>query len=76
MNKVEGFVHNFVKDINIYKLYGFNDISYVCLRDDLLVLIPQLSYIFKQAVKTGKFAEKLKIATIVPIFNGGKKDEV
>ena len=40
------------------------------------VLIPQLCYIFKQAIETGKFPDKWKIATIVPIFKGGNKEDV
>ena len=41
-----------------------------------MVLIPQLLYIFKQSVKTGKFPDKWKIATVVPIFKGGNKEDV
>ena len=73
---IEGFVYDFVKEINICKSSGFSEISSVCLRDALLMLISQLSYIFKQAIKTGIFPDKWKVATIVPIFKGGNKEEV
>ena len=73
---IEGIVYDFVKDIDIHKSSGFNELSSVCLRDALLVLIAQLSYIFKQSLKTSKFPDKWKVATIVPIFKGGNKEEV
>ena len=73
---IEGFVYDFVKEINICKSSGFSEISSVCLRDALLVLISQLSHIFKQAIKTGIFPDEWKVATIVPIFKGGNKEEV
>ena len=73
---IEGYVFDFVKDINICKSSGFKEISSQCLRDALQVLIPQLCYIFKQAIVTGKFPDKWKIATIVPIFKGGNKEDV
>ena len=76
INVIEGYVYDFVKEINICKSSGFSEISSMCLRDGLLVLIPHLSYIFKQAVKTGIFPSKWKIATIVPIFKGGNKEDV
>ena len=73
---IEGYVYDFVKDINICKSSGFKEISSQCLRDALLAIIPQLCYIFKQCIKTGKFPNKWKIATIVPIFKGGNKEDV
>ena len=76
INVIEGYVYDFVKEIDICKSSGFSEISSMCLRDALIVLIPQLLYIFKQSVNTGKFPEKWKIATIVPIFKGGNKEEV
>ena len=76
ININEGIVYDFVKEISICKSSGLTEISSLCLRDALLVLIPQLCYIFKQSVKTGKFPDKWKIATIVPIFKGGNKEDV
>ena len=73
---IEGYVFDFVREINICKSSGFKEISSKCLRDALLVLIPQLSYIFELAIKTGIFPDKWKIATIVPIFKGGNKEDV
>ena len=76
INVVEGIVYDFVKEINTCKSSGFSEISSVCLRDALIVLILQLSHIFKQSIKLGKFPDKWKVATIVPIFKGGNKEEV
>ena len=73
---IEGYVYDFVKDINICKSSGFKEISSQCLRDALLALIPQLCYIFNQSIKTCKFPDKWKVATIVPIFKGGNKEDV
>ena len=73
---IEGYVFDFVKDINVGKSSGFKEISSECLRDALIVLIPQLSHIFKQSILTGKFPDKWKIGTIVPIFKGGNKEDV
>ena len=76
INVIEGFVYDFVREINICKSSGFSNISSTCLRDALLVLIPQLSYVFKQSIKTGFFPDKWKIATLVPIFKGGNKEDL
>ena len=73
---IEGYVYDFVKDINICKSSGFEDISSKCLKDALLVLIAQLSHIFKQSLVTGIFPDKWKVATIVPIFKMGNKEDV
>ena len=67
---VEELVYDLVKEIITCKSSGFREISSRCLKDALLVLTSQLSYIFKQAIKTGIFLAKWKIATIVPIFKG------
>ena len=47
-----------------------------CLKDALLVLIPQLSHIFKKSILTSKFPDKWKVATIVPVFKCGNKEDV
>ena len=73
---IKEFVFDFVREINVCKSSGFKEISSECLRDALIVLFSQLSHIFEKSISTGKFPDKWKIATIVPIFKGGNKEEV
>ena len=72
----KGLVHLFVNEIDISKSSGIENISSRCLKDALLVLNDQICYIFKKSVELGNFPNKWKIATVVPLFKGGNKEDV
>ena len=53
-----------VKEINTNKTSGLDTISGKILKDALLVLIPQLVYLFNLSLKSGIFPEAWKLATV------------
>ena len=71
-----GIVHLLVNNIDISKSSGIENISSKCLKDALLVLNTQLSYILERSIITCIFPDKWKIATVVPLFKGGVKENV
>ena len=72
----EGIVFDLVRDIDISKSSGFDNISSRCLKDALSVLIPHLTHIFRKSIVSGICPKTWKIATIVPIFKNGNKSDV
>ena len=72
----EGKVFDLVKNIDISKSSGFDNISSKCLKDALSELIPHLTYIFRKSILTGICPDSWKIATVVPIFKNGNKSDV
>ena len=69
-------VVRFIKEIDITKSSGIDRISSHCIKDALLALSAQLTYIFEISIKYNIFPDCWKVATIVPLFKGGKKDDV
>ena len=63
-------------EIDTSKSSGIDFISSRCLKDALMVLNTQISYIFEKSVKLGIFPDLWKIATVVPLFKGGAKENV
>ena len=75
--KIEnGKVHALVTDIDISKSSGIEFLSSKCLKEALLILNAQICYIFELSTSTCSFPEKWKIATVVPLFKGGVKEDV
>ena len=74
VNKFE--VINFINSIDITKSSGLNKISSRCLKDAFQVLVSQLIHIFEISLKYCIFPSCWKVATIVPLFKSGKKDDV
>ena len=71
-----GQVYASIANIDITKSSGIDNISSRCLKDALLILNAQLSYIMRLSIKSNIFPDKWKIATVVPLFKGGKKEDV
>ena len=69
-------VFRLCKEINTTKSSGFNDISSMIFKDAFVVLVPQLVYLFNLSFATGRFPNKWKEATIIPLFKGGNKNDV
>ena len=72
----KGEVLLLIEDIDIAKSSGLDMISSRCLKDALLVLNDQLCYTFEKSIEKCIFPDKWKIATVVPLFKGGVKEEV
>ena len=64
------------KEIKLSKSSGFDDISSRVFKDAFLVMIPQLVHIFNSSFIAGKFPDKWKQATIIPLYKGGDKMDV
>ena len=69
-------VLNLCKGINITKSSGIDHMSSKFLKDALVVLVPQLVYMFNQSLSLGVFPSSWKIAKVVPSFKGGNKSDV
>ena len=72
----KGRVHALVSDIDISKSSGIDNISSKCLKDAFLILNYQLCYLFELSISECIFPESWKIATVVPLFKGGIKEDV
>ena len=72
----KGLVHLYVTEIDTTKSSGIDYISSRCLKEALIVLNAQISHIFELSVKSGIFPDLWKIATVVPLFKGGQKENV
>ena len=71
-----GMVHLYITEIDITKSSGVENISSRCLKDALLSLNAQICHIFDLSIKLGIFPDQWKIATVVPLFKGGMKENV
>ena len=71
-----GLVHLYVTEIDTTKSSGIDYISSRCLKEALIALNTQISYLFDISVKSGIFPDLWKIATVVPLFKGGQKEDV
>ena len=69
-------VHGLCKEINASKSSAIDMLSSKVLKDAFLVLTLQLVYLFNLSLQTGIFPSKWKIATVIPLFKGGSKDDV
>ena len=66
-----------VKNIDISKSSGIDKISSKCLRDAIMIVLnSQLSHIFDVSLKNCYFPKSWKVATIVPLFKNGKRNDV
>ena len=69
-------VHTLCKEINTSKSSAIDLLSTKILKDAFLVLTLQLVYLFNLSLQTGIFPPKWKMATVVPLFKGGARDDV
>ena len=71
-----GLVYLLVNNIDTTKSSGIDRISSSCLKDALLILNSHLCYIFEKSLRYGIFPNSWKIATVVPLYKGGNKEDV
>ena len=79
IHKIEihkGEVLLLIDEIDVSKSSGLDIISSKCLKDALLVLNDQLCYIFEKSIESSIYPDKWKIATVVPLFIGGVKEDI
>ena len=63
-------------NINIYKSSAIQNISSKILKEALLGLIPQLTYVFNLSLTKGIFPQKWKTAIVIPLPKGGDRTDV
>ena len=76
METEEEEVIKLCKDIIIYKSSGIDGLSARVCKDAFLVLLHQLTYLLNCSLLTSIFPEVWKLATVVPFFKGGNKEDV
>ena len=70
------YVHNvvkLVKDIDINKSSGIENVPSFILKDVFEVITPQLTYLFNQSLSLGIFPDTWAIATVKPLPKAGNK---
>jgi len=65
-----------IKSLNSKNSHGYNGISNKIIKASLPFIISPLTYICNEILKTGIFPDRLKHATVKPIFKKGNKYEV
>lgn len=60
-------LYNEIKKINIYKSSGIDGISSRIIKDAMLILLEEFTYLFNQTILTGTVPHAWKIATVIPI---------
>lgn len=56
-----------IDQIDIYKSSGIRDINSRILKDAMLVMLEEFTYLFNVSIKTGKIPQDWKVATVIPI---------
>ena len=69
-------VYSLCKEINVGKSSTIDLLASKILKDAFLVLSLQLVYLFNVSLASGIFPPKWKIATVIPLFKGGTRQEV
>ena len=69
-------VRNICKDIDTTKAACVENLSSNVLRDAFLALNRQLVYLINCIFKTGIFPNAWKLATVIPLFKGGNRNDV
>ena len=64
------------RDIKTCKSSGIDGVSTRVFKDAFRVLVPQLVFLFNLSFELGKFPDKWKSATIIPLYKGGDKTDV
>lgn len=66
----------YVYNINVYKASGVTNISSKILKSALTQMIPQLTELYDKCLQQAIFPEVWKMATVVPLFKGGDRENV
>ena len=67
----ETIVHRVVKDINVSKSSGLDNVSSFVVKEAFLSIIPEVTYMYNLTLTTAKFPSAWKKALIVPIPKSG-----
>lgn len=60
-------LYNEVKQINIYKSSGISGISSRLIKDAMLIMIDEFTFLLNKSIATGNIPSAWKIATVIPI---------
>ena len=77
---LEGFreteVYRVVKDINVSKSSGLDNISSFIIKQAFKILIPEITHMYNLSVKSSVFPEEWKVALVIPIPKSGDLSKV
>ena len=77
LNKVkEREVHQIVKEINVSKSSGLNDISSFIIKEAFSVLSPEITHMYNLSIVSSKFPAAWKEALVIPIPKSGNLTDV
>ena len=69
-------VYNVIKDINVAKSSGIDNVSSFVLKEAFTVLLPELTYLFKLSLTNSIFPQQWKKALVIPIPKAGSLSDV
>ena len=69
-------IFKIISSLNIKKAVGHDGISSKILHNLKSVISPVLSNIINKSMQLGIFPDQLKIVKIIPLYKGGKIDEI
>ena len=64
------------REINVMKASGLEKLSSRICKDAFLVLSDQLTHMFNCSLETAIFPDAWKLATVIPLFKGGNREDV
>ena len=67
---------NIIKDLNLSKAPGYDDLATKLIKASAHSLSPFLSSIFNSCLESGHYLDGLKIARVTPLRKGGSKSEM
>ena len=70
-NVTEGDVYKIVKDINVSKSSGLEDIGSFVIKEAFLILLTEVTYMFNLSINSSSFPNSWKRATVIPIPKTG-----
>ena len=72
LNRVtESEVFKIVKDINVSKSSGLDDISSFVVKESFMILISEITHMYNISISSSKFPNSWKQATVIPIPKAG-----
>ncbi len=74
VNVTEHEVHQIINKLKGKSSYGYDLLSTLLLKQIYKPILPVLTCIINQTLKTGIFPDKLKIAKVIPVFKNGEEN--
>ena len=69
-------IENIIKSLKPSNIFGYDEVPMNLLRLCSSFVSSPLNYICNRTLSTGIFPDRLKYASIRPIFKNGKKDDI